>query len=171
MILISFIIIAAIIILDQLIKVLAVNYLMPVDTVNLITLFDREVLNLTYCENTGAAFSVFENNALILALVTTLVLVGLIIYMLKTQIKNKFFFVSLAMVIGGGFGNNIDRFIRGFVVDFIDFRIINFAIFNFADICIVLGVIFLLIYFVFIDTDKNKEKVLSAAESNGTDNE
>lgn len=151
MILFSLIIIAAVIIIDQITKVIVYNDLRPLETVNLIKIADKEVLNLTYCENTGAAFGIFKNGTLALLIVTTIVLAVMAVYLYKTKITNKIFNISIAMVIGGGIGNNIDRLFRGFVVDFIDFRIINFAIFNFADICIVLGIIICFIYLIFFD--------------------
>ncbi len=157
MFLFSMIIIVAIIIIDQITKIIVFNELRPIGTVNLIKIADREVLNLTYCENTGAAFGIFKDGTIPLLIVTSIVLIAMAIYLYKSKITNRFFIVSVAMVIGGGIGNNIDRLIRRFVVDFIDFRIIDFAIFNFADICIVVGIIICFIYLMFFDESyKNK---------------
>lgn len=62
----------------------------------------------------------------------------------------------LAAIVGGGIGNLIDRVARGYVVDFIDFRLIHFAIFNVADIFVVVGVILLLIYLLFFESKRAK---------------
>lgn len=60
-------------------------------------------------------------------------------------------------VLGGGIGNLIDRIFRHYVVDFLDFRLINFAVFNFADCCVVVGTILLFVYVLFF-MDKNKKE-------------
>lgn len=157
MAIISLVVALFIIIADQLIKLVVLNNLVVKGSVNLITWFDKEILNLTYCENTGAAFSIFKNNTTMLSIVTSLFLAALIFYLFKTKSKSKFMFICLAMIIGGGAGNVIDRFYRGFVIDYIDFRIINFAIFNFADICIVVGIILLMVYILFIEGKEMKK--------------
>ena len=66
---------------------------------------------------------------------------------------------SLALILAGGTGNLIDRVTRGFVVDFIDVRIINFAVFNIADICAVIGGIMLFLSVIIVEhKEKNKDK-------------
>lgn len=75
-------------------------------------------------------------------------------------------FISLNMIIAGGIGNWIDRVFRnGLVVDYIEIKLFNFAVFNFADICITLGVAFILIYILFIEKrDGKKEEVAANAK-------
>ncbi len=125
------------IIADQVTKYLAVMNLEPIETMPLI----QDVLHLTYTENTGAAFSIFRNQKFFLIILTSLAMLGILIYLIKLikTPSNILLKISLSMILAGGIGNIIDRFRLGYVVDFIDFRLINFAIFNVADIFIVIG--------------------------------
>lgn len=59
--------------------------------------------------------------------------------------------VSLSMIIGGGIGNMIDRVLSGFVIDFINFELINFAVFNIADSAVCIGAVLLIVYVLFLD--------------------
>lgn len=129
--------------LDQYTKFLVLRYLKPIDTYPLII----NVLHLTYIENTGAAFSLFTNMQFFLILITTIFTIVLVYILFRTsKIKaNLWINFSLSFIIGGAIGNLIDRLRLNFVIDFIDFRIINFAIFNFADVFVVCGSLSLLI--------------------------
>lgn len=129
--------------LDQYSKFLVLKYLKPIDTYPII----NDMFHLTYVENTGAAFSLFTDMQPFLILVTFAFTLFLAYMLFKTpKIKSNFWVnFSLALIIGGAVGNLIDRLRLNFVVDFIDFRFINFAIFNFADVFVVCGGISLLI--------------------------
>ncbi len=141
--------------IDRLTKWLAVTYIQPAGSISLLKFGETEWLNLTYCENTGMSFSLLEGQRLLLTALP-LVLIALIewyIFSGRADTKAKLF--SLAAVAGGGLGNLIDRVFFGYVVDFIDVRIIHFAIFNFADICAVCGgIVFAVLIFL---EDKKKE--------------
>ncbi len=129
--------------LDQYTKFLVLKYLEPLDTYPIII----NVFHLTYVENTGAAFSLFSNMQAFLILITfifTLIL-AYVLYKTPKIRANLWVNLSLALIIGGAIGNFIDRLRLNFVVDFIDFRLINFAVFNFADVFVVLGSFSLLI--------------------------
>ncbi len=123
------------VLLDQLIKYLTVMYLKPVGTVPLI----EKVLHLTYVENTGAAFGMLKDSRWVFMAVSTLAIIGVTVYVFVRKPTNKWERVSLALIVGGGIGNMIDRVLLGYVVDMIDFRLINFAVFNFADMCVCVG--------------------------------
>ena len=77
----------------------------------------------------------------------------------------------MALIVAGGLGNLIDRVIRGEVVDFIDVRIINFAVFNVADICAVLGAIGLLLFVVIDEIKEQKNKRSAKKNENADDKE
>lgn len=140
---------------DQAIKQWALDTLAQVDTIPLI----QDVLHLTYVENYGAAFSILQNKKWFLIGVTSLIAIGAIVLLLSKKLKSNLAIWSVALIIAGGVGNLIDRIGRGFVVDYIDFRLINFAVFNFADCCVVVGTILLAIYILYFEgKDKHLAK-------------
>ena len=99
------------------------------------------VLNFTYVENRGGAFGVGQNSTMMFVLVNIIILGIIIRFMMiqKDRIDRKTQ-VILSMILAGGISNLIDRIVRGFVLDFIDFSpIISFPVFNIADILIVIG--------------------------------
>ena len=99
------------------------------------------VFHFTYVRNTGAAFSLFAGNASILRWLSLLVSLGLMGFALFGGKLKKIEQISYGLLLGGAMGNGIDRFIFGSVVDFIDLRLIRFAVFNLADVSINLGII------------------------------
>ena len=99
------------------------------------------VLNFTYVENRGGAFGIGQNSTMMFVLVNIIILGIIIRFMIiqKDRIDRKTQ-VILSMILAGGISNLIDRIVRGFVLDFIDFSpIISFPVFNIADILIVIG--------------------------------
>ncbi len=143
--------------IDQFTKWLAVTYVQPVGSIPVLKFGDTEWINLTYCENTGMSFSLLEGRQLLLTVLPVL-LIGLIEwYIFSGRVHSKLKLFALAAVAGGGLGNLIDRVFSGYVVDFIDFRIIHFAIFNFADICIVCGGIVFAVLMLFEENKPKKE--------------
>ena len=141
---------------DQLIKLWAVRVLMPVGTMDFIRFNDLEILGLKYCENTGAAFSSFSGAKWFLIILVSVMLVGLLIFTVRYKYKRPFFMISSVMIISGGLGNLIDRVRQGYVVDYLDVKLFNFAVFNFADVCVVLGAVFMLIWLFFIEPKLEK---------------
>lgn len=103
----------------------------------------KGVFHFTYVQNTGAAFSFFQGGANWLKWLSLMVSLGLMIYAFKTRLRLAEQ-LGYGFILAGAFGNGIDRFLFGYVVDFLDFRLINFPVFNVADICINLGIVFLL---------------------------
>ena len=147
---------------DQLTKWLISTNMELYSTVHLIKIGDTEVLNLYYCLNSGSAFSMMEGKTIFLVAITSIVIIGLIIGLLTKKIRRAPYVVAVSLIIGGGIGNLLDRlFNGGAVVDFIDVRIINFAIFNFADICAVVGGILLCLFVIIDEVKENRQKKLS----------
>ena len=128
---------AVIVGLDQLTKFLAVQFLQPIDTKPLI----EGVLHLTYLENRGAAFGMLANHRWVFMVTSTVAIVGILVFMIVCFKKHydPLLWCALSFIAGGGFGNMIDRVALGYVVDFVDFRLINFAIFNTADTFVCIG--------------------------------
>ena len=161
--LIFFIILGAILIVaDQLIKWWVVENLMPVKVMDFIRFGDFEVLGLRYCENTGAAFSSFSGERWFLVILVTVMLVVLLVFSVRYKHKCPLFLISSVMIMSGGVGNLIDRIRLGYVIDYLDVKLFNFAVFNFADVCVVVGAILLLIFLFLIEpkiiAEENSEK-------------
>ena len=138
-------IIVGVIFIDQLTKWLAVKYLIPVGSVSLIRFGDVQVLNLTYVENTGAAFGMLKSAPWVFNTVSTVAILAMLGYVFLGHTETRFTAISMTMLIAGGIGNMIDRISLKYVVDFIDFRLINFAVFNGADsfVCVGAGMLVL----------------------------
>ena len=158
-------------VIDQLTKMLAVSFIKPEGSIPLIKFGDTEWLNFTYCENTGMSFSMLEGQRAILIAVPVLLIIGVEWYIFSGRLKRTDLMVALAALAGGGLGNLIDRVFLGYVVDFIDVRIINFAIFNFADICAVCGGIYFGVVMLIdeIKEDRKKKSGSSAPTETGSD--
>lgn len=130
-------------VLDQLIKYY-INKFMEINTyIKVIPNF----FDIFYVRNKGAAFSILENNTILLVVLSVIFLVILDLYIKKENKFNKLMIISLGMIMGGIFGNLIDRIIYHSVIDYLSFTIFNysFPIFNLADICITVGTALLII--------------------------
>lgn len=117
----------------------------------------KGVFNITYVKNTGASFGMMAGARWFFVAVTVILIAAVIYYAVKNKITDKLFLVSASFVVGGGIGNLIDRIATGAVVDFFDFCLINFAIFNVADCFVVVGVILMVIYYIKEEKTKNEE--------------
>ncbi|MDE6732944.1 MAG: signal peptidase II [Oscillospiraceae bacterium] len=152
--------------IDRLTKWAVVTNMEPSDTIHLIKIGDTEVLNLYYTLNNGAAFSRLSGKTLFLIIITSLVILWLLFLMISKKVHRPVYLASISLILGGGIGNLIDRiFNSGLVVDFIDVRIINFPIFNFADICAVCGAGLLLLTVIVDEIREHKRKKLEKASS------
>ncbi len=149
------------IVADQLVKYWASVQLRAVDTIPLW----EGVFHLTYCENTGAAFSLLSGKRWLLLAVTVLMLAGLLYVLHKNWLKNAFGRTGLRFIISGAVGNMIDRFLLGYVVDLFDFRLIHFPIFNVADILLCVGVGMIAVYILLMEP--RLEKQAKEAEADG----
>ena len=113
--------------------------------------------SIFYVRNKGAAFSILEDNTFILIIIGVLFMVGLNRYIKRENLSTKLSIISLGLILGGIYGNLLDRIIRGAVVDYLSFLIIHyeFPVFNLADICITVGIgLFILDSFI----NKHKEE-------------
>ncbi len=150
--------------LDQFTKWLAVSYVKPQGSISIIKFGETEWVNWTYCENTGMSFSLLEGKQLLLTILPIIMICVIEWYIFSGRTKGYAQLFSLAAIAGGGLGNLIDRVFLGYVVDFIDFKIINFAIFNFADICVVCGGIIFAVLFI-LEDKKNEKKAAESKEA------
>ena len=151
---------AALVGLDQWIKVLAVDNLMGKESIILI----KNFIALSYAENTGAAFSAFSDSTMLLSVFTLIMLIGVAVYMFFAdgRIKN----ICTVCIFAGGAGNLIDRFAQGYVVDYIKTLFIDFPVFNFADILVVVGVFVVIGYLIYDIIKEEKQKKKEKADGN-----
>ena len=144
----------AFLILDQVTKYIVVqNFTTIGETVPLW----QNVFHFTYVENTGAAFSFFRGGVHWLRWLSLLVSMGLMAmawFGSKLQINEQ---LGYGFILAGALGNGVDRFLFGYVVDFLDFRLINFPVFNIADVSINIGIFFLIL--VMFTGDKNSRQI------------
>ena len=123
--------------IDQLIKYLISNFMHLYENITIIPNF----LYLTYVKNDGGAFSIFSGGRWFFIGIGVIALVSLVRYIMLDHKITKLDVISYSLVISGIIGNLIDRIIFGNVIDYIHFNILGYdmAIFNFADMCIVIG--------------------------------
>ncbi len=147
--------VAILIFLDQITKLAAVNALKDNDSIPII----KNVFQLTYLENRGAAFGILQNKIVLFVLLTSIVLIiiGFIYYRMPDEKRYKPINLILILVASGAVGNLIDRIRFNYVVDFLDFCLIDFPIFNVADCYVTISAcfIFLLFFFYYKDEDIN----------------
>lgn len=129
------------IIIDQISK----NYMQSILTLNKSVPVISGIFHLTYVENKGAAFGMFQNLQLFFVIIAIIVVIAGIIYIHRSK-EHKISKIAVAMIISGAVGNLIDRVRLGYVIDFFDFRLIWNYVFNFADVLVVVGTIVLCIY-------------------------
>ncbi|MDE6107061.1 MAG: signal peptidase II [Oscillospiraceae bacterium] len=114
------------------------------------------LMDLAHVQNTGAAFSSFSGLTWLLTIVSLAGSVAVAVLLWKNYFPGKLGKLSLALVLAGAVGNLIDRAILGYVTDMFQTTFINFAVFNVADICVVVGG-FLLVFYVLFLWDKDRE--------------
>ncbi len=145
-----YIIIAMILVFDQVTKYMAIKYLKDKPV---ITIVDN-ILEFSYVENYGAAFGILQNKKYFFVIMTVLVIIAISIILINNYYYlNKPMKVALAMLVGGALGNLIDRVRLGYVIDFISVRFgktYNFPVFNVADSFIVVATI-IIVYMVIFD--------------------
>ena len=105
---------------------------------------DFLLFKLDFVKNYGAAFNIFSGNRIFLSCISIFFSIILIHLILRKNTSNSLYLYSYSFILGGTLGNGLDRIIKGFVVDFINLNIINFPVFNIADISINIGFILLL---------------------------
>ena len=167
--LIWFAVIIVTVFLDQLTKYLTVLHLKPIDTYPII----EDVLHLTYVENTGAAFGMMKDARWVFMITSTVAIIGILGYMIwRAYVKKEKMHwmeaLSLSFIVGGGIGNMIDRTVLGYVVDMIDCRFINFAVFNVADSFVCIGAGLMILYLIVLTVKEIKaEKAAKLAPAEG----
>ena len=117
----------------------------------------RGVFNLTYVENSGVAFGMMRDKRIIFVTLSVVILVILGIYFYRAKNKNIWLRLGTVLIFSGSIGNMIERVSKGYVVDFLDFCLINFPVFNIADIAVCIGAVALVVHFLFYAEEKKDE--------------
>lgn len=139
--------------LDQIIKIAIINYVKPIKSIVVIPNF----LNLTYAENTGAAFGILKSHRYFFIIMSILLIAVFLYFIIFKKVNDKVFITALTLILGGGIGNFIDRIFLGYVIDYIEVSFFP-PICNFADYCISIGAFLLVIYIIFRYQSKGNKK-------------
>lgn len=129
-----------------------------------------DVLELTYTENTGAAWSMLSGKQTLLIVITALMLGAVLWALIDGKWRHPVLQVGETLLIAGGLGNLIDRVWNDYVVDFIYVKAIHFPVFNVADCCVCCGAALLLIYVLFLEKGdaRGDEKTADDTDGGGT---
>ena len=148
-----FIISLIFILLDQLSKLMVVN---GCDLNNGIVVIPS-FFSILYVKNYGAAFSLLQNWNLFLVAISFLALIFIYFYFIRNRVFLKKYWLVISILIGGVFGNLIDRLIYGYVIDFLSFEFFgwSFPIFNIADVLIVGSVLYMVLFIDWSVFDEN----------------
>lgn len=132
------------IVIDIVIKLIISNNLILNQSISVINNF----FYITYVKNTGVAWSILSGKINLIIVITLVIIMLLIIYIFNKKSYSVLEIISYSMLLSGSIGNLIDRIIYGYVIDYLDFNILgyDYPIFNFADICIVIGIVLILIF-------------------------
>lgn len=144
--------------LDQWTKLLAAAHLMGTHSGNRSTIsLIPGVFELTYLENRGAAFGIFQNQRWLFMVLTSIVMLFIIYMFIRLPESRRYYPLHIISIflISGAAGNMIDRVFHGYVVDFFYFSLIDFPVFNVADIYVtVTGIVFAIVYMFYYKEDE-----------------
>lgn len=156
------------IVADQITKILAQNNLIG----NPITIIDG-VFSLTYLENRGVGFGFLQNRIGLIIIVNILVLLLVAIYFMRLPKTSRFFVlhILLTFIVSGAIGNMIDRVRLGYVIDFFYFELIDFPIFNVADIYVTVSVFLLMFLVLFVYKSEELDTIMLSDKKKNEDSE
>ena len=128
------------------------------------------VFHLTYVENRGIAFGLFSDARILFIVISIVVLIALSAIYSRIPSRTNWLKIGTSLIYGGAMGNLLERMAKGYVVDFLDFRIINFPVFNFADIAVCVGAVMMIIHFIICDKKQAKAEKLEDESHEQTEN-
>ena len=148
-------IILAVIALDVITKVLTVEFIEYGESIPVI----KGIVSFSHIHNKGAAWGILANHRWVFLVISTVTVLGMLLYLYLGHAENKLYGVSLSMIAAGGIGNMIDRISLGFVIDFIEVKFIDFPVFNTADsfVCIGAGLLILALVLELIAESKKQK--------------
>lgn len=153
------ILILGLVTLDQWTKILAVSHLKNQTPIVLI----KHVFQLQYLENRGAAFGLLQNQRIFFLIISIVILSAIVFIYFRLPAEKIFLPLRFCAIFisAGAIGNMIDRIRLGYVIDFLYFKLIDFPIFNVADIYVTVSTILLVILVMFYYKEDDLEKIFS----------
>lgn len=146
---------------DQAIKLWAVRNLKGGEEIPFCPIGDFDWMHLRYLENDGAAFSILSGSRAFLITESILMILLCFYLLLRLARRHRYLYVALPLIMAGGIGNLIDRIFRGgHVIDYFDLQLFRFAVFNFADCCVTVGVAVLIVGLLFLEKELPRAKKL-----------
>ena len=115
------------------------------------------IIQFSYTENSGAAFGFLKNRTLLLTVMTSVLILCMLYIIVSKRFSSRLVNTALILITAGGIGNLYDRIVNGYVVDYLEFTFMNYAIFNFADALINIGAVLLFMSYFFVEKS-GKEK-------------
>lgn len=160
------VLIVGVVFLDQISKWLTIINLKLYETFPII----NNVFHFTYVRNEGAAFGILKDHRWVFLVISTVAIIALSVFLWKKRNDSKLLCTAMSFIIGGGIGNMIDRLSLGYVIDFLDFRIINYPIFNIADSFVCVGVGLFALYIILDEVNEYKKNKAAKISENTSDN-
>lgn len=147
---------------DQLTKICAAANLKEISTLPII----ENIFHFTYVENRGAAFGMLADHRWVFMILSVVGIAAIFVYLTVTKPKSWWMRLALCFIVGGGVGNMIDRIARGYVIDFIDCRFIDFYVFNVADSFVCVGCAMFIIAVIIDEVCERKLKKSAGEDKN-----
>ncbi len=158
MIYISLIFVIALVLIDQAIKFFIMSNVDMYETFYTLKVGGHDLFSITHVRNEGAAWSILSGKTALLVAIAAIAILVVLFLIASGRFKLKFEVIMLSFIMAGGIGNLIDRIKYKEVIDYIRTDFIDFPIFNFADICVVIGAVGFCITYLIVDTLKEKKK-------------
>lgn len=158
MVVLSVVLLVVLIAIDQITKALVNTYLSVGEIGYSFSIGNFDVFSITHVRNSGAAWSILEGKTYFLIAIAFAAIIIAFYFIFRGKIKSSVGIVSLMMIVSGGIGNLIDRIRLGEVIDFIKTDFISFPVFNFADICVVIGAIIFCLWVIISDIKERRKK-------------
>lgn len=158
MIFISLILVVLLVLIDQAIKYLVMSNIDFNETFYTLNINGHDLFSITHVRNEGAAWSILEGKTVLLVAIAAIAIFIVLFLIASGKFKFKFEVIMLSLIMAGGIGNLIDRIKYKEVIDYIRTDFIDFPIFNFADICVVVGAIGFCVAYLIVETINERKK-------------
>ncbi len=158
MIFISLILVVLLVIIDQAVKYFVISNIDLYETFYTFSIGKYDLFSITHVRNNGAAWSIMEGKTILLTAVAVIAIIIVFFLIASGKFKLKLEVVMLSFIMAGGIGNIIDRIKYKEVIDYIQTDFMNFPVFNFADICVVVGAIGFCIAYLIVESVNNHKK-------------